>query len=77
MRIISLMPSHTEILFYLGLGDLVMGVTRHCDYPDILPCHFFCRPGPRLFDGMEWLASLVSRKFLVEKEGDPARGKEV
>lgn len=33
MRIISLVPSHTEILFALGLGDHVVGVTSHCDYP--------------------------------------------
>ena len=33
MRIISLVPSHTEILFALGLGDQVVGVTSHCDYP--------------------------------------------
>ncbi len=33
MRIVSLVPSHTEILFGLGLGDLVVGVTHHCDHP--------------------------------------------
>jgi iron complex transport system substrate-binding protein len=32
-RIISLSPSITEILFALGLGDRVVGVTRYCDYP--------------------------------------------
>ena len=32
-RIISLAPSHTEILFALGLGDRVAGVTTFCDYP--------------------------------------------
>ncbi len=33
MRIVSLVPSHTEILFALGLGRRVVGVTAHCDYP--------------------------------------------
>ncbi|MGB9791794.1 MAG: ABC transporter substrate-binding protein [Thermacetogeniaceae bacterium] len=33
MRIVSLVPSHTEILFGMGLGDLVVGVTHHCDHP--------------------------------------------
>ena len=33
-RIISLVPSHTEILYALGLGDKVMGVTQFCDYPE-------------------------------------------
>ncbi|UCC38894.1 MAG: ABC transporter substrate-binding protein [Candidatus Aminicenantes bacterium] len=32
-RIISLAPNITEILFVLGLGDRVIGVTRYCDYP--------------------------------------------
>jgi iron complex transport system substrate-binding protein len=33
-RIISLSPSTTEILFALGLGDNVVGVTSYCDYPE-------------------------------------------
>ncbi|MDD2665943.1 MAG: cobalamin-binding protein [Methanocellales archaeon] len=32
-RIVSLSPSNTEILFALGLGDKVVGVTRYCNYP--------------------------------------------
>jgi iron complex transport system substrate-binding protein len=32
-RIVSLAPSNTEILFALGLGDRVVGVTDYCDYP--------------------------------------------
>ena len=32
-RIVSLAPSITEILFALGLGDKVVGVTDRCDYP--------------------------------------------
>lgn len=33
MRICSLLPSGTEILFALGLGDSVVGVTHECDFP--------------------------------------------
>ena len=33
-RIVSLLPSSTEILFALGLGDQVVGVTFECDFPD-------------------------------------------
>lgn len=33
MRIASLVPSSTEMLFALGLGDQVVGVTHECDYP--------------------------------------------
>ncbi len=32
-RIISLSPTNTELLFALGLGDRVMGVTDYCNYP--------------------------------------------
>ncbi|MGH2842049.1 MAG: cobalamin-binding protein [Solirubrobacteraceae bacterium] len=49
MRIVSLVPSATELLFALGLGDQVVAVTHECDYPgaalelprvtrDVLPC---------------------------------------
>ena len=33
MRIVSLLPSATEILFALGLGEQVVGVSHECDYP--------------------------------------------
>lgn len=33
MRIVSLLPSATEILFALGLADSVAGVTHECDFP--------------------------------------------
>jgi iron complex transport system substrate-binding protein len=33
MRIVSLVPSATEMLFALGLGEDVVGVTHECDYP--------------------------------------------
>src|SRR4030088_1864653 len=33
MRIVSLLPSATETLFALGLGDQVVGVTHECDFP--------------------------------------------
>ena len=32
-RIVSLAPSHTEVLFALGLGGQIVGVTKYCDYP--------------------------------------------
>jgi iron complex transport system substrate-binding protein len=33
VRIVSLVPSATETLFALGLGDEVIAVTHECDYP--------------------------------------------
>lgn len=34
MRIVSLLPSATEMLFAIGAGDEVVGVTHECDYPE-------------------------------------------
>jgi len=33
LRIVSVAPSVTEMLFALGLGDSIVGATDHCDYP--------------------------------------------
>jgi iron complex transport system substrate-binding protein len=33
VRIISLAPNVTEILYALGLGDRIVGLTRYCDFP--------------------------------------------
>ena len=33
MRICSFLPSATEIIFALGLGDSLYGVSHECDYP--------------------------------------------
>jgi iron complex transport system substrate-binding protein len=33
MRIVSLVPHATELLYALGLGDNVVAVTHECDYP--------------------------------------------
>jgi len=32
-RIVSLAPATTEMLFAIGVGDKVVGVTTYCDYP--------------------------------------------
>ena len=34
MRVVSLLPSTTEILFAIGAGDDVVGVTFECDFPE-------------------------------------------
>src|ERR1700704_1649187 len=33
MRIVSLVPHATELLFELGLGEDIVGVTHECDFP--------------------------------------------
>src|ERR1700744_4410811 len=32
-RIISIVPSQTELLFYLGLDDEIIGITKFCTHP--------------------------------------------
>lgn len=43
-RIVSSSPSITEILFALGLGDSIVGVSNSCDYPEE------AQSKPQLFD---------------------------
>ena len=45
-RIVSLLPSFTEILFAIGAGDRVVGRTAWCDYPPA------ARAVPSVGDGM-------------------------
>ncbi|GAI18285.1 unnamed protein product, partial [marine sediment metagenome] len=33
-RIISTAPSNTEILFYLGLQEKIVGITNYCNFPE-------------------------------------------
>jgi iron complex transport system substrate-binding protein len=33
MRLVPLLPSATEIVYALGLGDQLVGVTSECDEP--------------------------------------------
>ena len=33
-KVISLMPSDTEILYALGLGDKIIAVSQYCNYPE-------------------------------------------
>ena len=34
MRIVSLLPSATEIVYALGLGEKLVGVSHECDFPE-------------------------------------------
>ena len=36
MRIVSLLPSATEIICEIGLGEFIVGVSHECDYPEFV-----------------------------------------
>src|SRR6266436_2532541 len=60
MRIVSLLPSTTEIVCALGLEDALVGITHECDYPTSVGAK------PRL------TASRISHETMTSKEIDHA-----
>lgn len=58
MRICSFLPSTTEIVYELGLGDKITGVTHECDYP------------PEARDKKRVIMSLIDPEKLSSREID-------
>jgi len=58
MRICSFLPSTTEIVYELGLGNNLVGVTHECDYP------------PEAKDKKTVIMSFLDHKKLSSKEID-------
>jgi iron complex transport system substrate-binding protein len=47
MRIVSLLPAGSEIVYALGLGELLVGRSHGCDYPeDVVALPAVTAPGP-------------------------------
>ena len=72
MRIVSLLPSATEIVCQLGLGDSLVGVTHECDYPlfvQSLPK--VTRTLIRMADAQAHMIALIDHR--PQKELDPSR----
>ena len=71
MRLVSLLPSATEIVYALGLGDDLVGVTFECDEPAVARSEKTVVVGGRDTAGISLradytrssLASGVSREF--------------
>ena len=59
-RIVSLLPSATEIICALGLEDALVGVTHECDYP------------PSVIDKPKVTASRISHQAMTSAEIDHA-----
>jgi len=60
MRIVSLLPSTTEIVCALGLEDDLVGITHECDFP------------PTVVDKPRLTASRISHETMTSKEIDHA-----
>jgi iron complex transport system substrate-binding protein len=68
-RIVSLAPNITELIFALGQGEKVVGVTKHCDYPPQaldLP-----KVGSYVHLDLERIAALRPDLCLAVKDGNP------
>ena len=64
-RIVSTTPSVTEILFALGLGDRVVGVTNYCRYP--AAAQKLPKIGTYIQPNLEAIAALKPDLVLIQK----------
>ncbi len=68
-RIVSLSPSTTEILFSLGLGSKIVGVTNYCDYPE--EARGKAKIGGMTNPSVEAILSLRPDIVVMTKDGNP------
>lgn len=68
-RIVSLMPSLTEIVFALGLGDRLVGVTNNADWP--AEAQDKPKVGSYIAPNLEMIVALSPDIVLVSKDGNP------
>lgn len=68
VRIVSLVPSATEILFALGADDRLVGVTRFCDFPDA--ARKKASVGDMLAPSLETIAALKPDLVIATDEGN-------
>ncbi len=69
-RIVSLAPSITEMLFALGAGDRVVGVTRLCDWPPAAAA--LPRVGGVVDPSLEAVAALEPELVVATADGNRA-----
>lgn len=73
-RIVSLSPSTTEILFSLGLGKEIVGVTNYCDYPE--EAREKAKIGGMTNPSIEAILSLRPDIVVMTRDGNPKEVKE-
>ncbi|MHB8207559.1 ABC transporter substrate-binding protein [Mucilaginibacter sp.] len=66
-RIISIVPSQTELLFYLGLGDSIIGITKFCTHPHHQTKHITKIGGTKQLN-VELIRELQPDLIIVNKE---------
>lgn len=69
LRVVSLAPSITEIIFALGEGARIQGVTQHCDFPPealSLP-----RVGSYIHPDLEKIVALKPDLCIATRDGNP------
>lgn len=69
MRVVSLAPSITEIVFDLGCGNRLVGVTRFSNYPK--KAESIPRVGTYVYLDTERIVSLAPDLCIAIKEGNP------
>jgi ABC-type Fe3+-hydroxamate transport system substrate-binding protein len=67
MRIVSTVPSQTELLSYLGLDDEIVGITKFCVHPEHIYRHKTRVGGTKDLD-TELIASLSPDLIITNKE---------
>lgn len=72
-RIVSLVPSQTELLFELGLGERVVGVTKFCTHPTEARQQAAVIGGTKNFD-FEQITSLQPDLIIGNKEENYQQG---
>ena len=66
-RIVSLVPSQTELLFAIGAGELVVGLTKFCTEPSGLVSAVAKVGGTKNFD-FDAIAALKPDLIIANKE---------
>lgn len=72
-RIVSLVPSQTELLFDLGLDDAIVGITKFCTYPEEKVRHKTVVGGTKNFR-LELIAQLEPDLIIGNREENDQEG---
>lgn len=68
-RIISLAPNVTEALYYLEVGDKIVGVSDYCNWPEEVK--YKAKVGGMLNPSFEKILALRPDLIIISKEGTP------